>query len=45
MVGKVRKWRLRDIGWENFQVDLSERRWDDGVSVYDVEHLNERKTG
>ena len=21
VVGKVRKWRLRDIGWENVQVD------------------------
>ena len=42
VVGKVRKRRLRDIGWEIFQVDLNERRWDDGVSVYDVEHLNEK---
>ena len=43
VAGKERKWTLRDIGYENFQVDLSERRWDDGVSsVYDVKHLNER---
>ena len=41
VVGKEKKCRLRDIGWENFRVDLSERRGDDGVSVYDVEHLNE----
>ncbi|MPC70150.1 hypothetical protein E2C01_064389 [Portunus trituberculatus] len=42
VVGKERRWKLRDVGWENYQVDLSERRWDDDVSVYDVEHLNER---
>ena len=42
VAGKEREWKLRDIGWENFQVDVSERRWDGGVCVYDVENLNER---
>ena len=41
VASKSKKWRLRDVGWENFQVDLSERSWDD-ISVYDVEHLNEK---
>ncbi|KAK8402452.1 hypothetical protein O3P69_000692 [Scylla paramamosain] len=41
VASKKKKWRLRDVGWENFQVDLSERSWDD-VSVHDVKHLNEK---
>ena len=41
VASKSRKWRQRDVGWENFQIDLSERSWDD-ISVYDVEHLNEK---
>ncbi|MPC47098.1 hypothetical protein E2C01_040833 [Portunus trituberculatus] len=42
VAGKERRWRLRDVGWGNFQVDLSERRWNDDVNVCDVEHLNEK---
>ncbi|XP_050718462.1 uncharacterized protein LOC126999703 [Eriocheir sinensis] len=38
---KKKKWRLRDVGWENFQVDLSERNWEPG-NLNDVDALNER---
>lgn len=38
---RKKKWRLRDVGWENFQVDLSERNWEPG-SLNDVDALNER---
>ena len=41
VASKKRKWRLRDVGWENFQVDLSARSWDNG-GMHDVEYLNER---
>ena len=41
---RKRKWRLRDAKWENFQVDLSERDWEDG-SVNDVDELNEKFIG
>ena len=36
-----KKWRLRDAGWDNFQVDLSERRWED-ESLNEVNELNDR---
>ena len=38
---KKRKWRLRDANWENFQVCLSEKRWN-AESVQGVDELNER---
>ena len=39
--GCKRKWRLRDVKWEDFQVDLSERSWVDG-SVHGVDEINEK---
>ena len=36
---KKEKWRLKDVGWENFQVDLSERNWEDD-SLYNIDDLN-----
>ncbi|MPC81000.1 hypothetical protein E2C01_075600 [Portunus trituberculatus] len=38
---KRKKWRLKDAGWENFQMDLSERRWED-ESLTGVDELNDR---
>ena len=38
-----KKWRLRDVNWENFQVCLSERMWSTGSSD-SVDELNERLT-
>ncbi|MPC42103.1 hypothetical protein E2C01_035716 [Portunus trituberculatus] len=36
-----RKWRLWDVGWENFQVDLSEQSWEDEC-LNGVDELNDR---
>ena len=41
---RKRRWRLRDAKWENFQVDLSERDWEDG-RVSGVDELNEKFIG
>ncbi|MPC24153.1 hypothetical protein E2C01_017229 [Portunus trituberculatus] len=38
---KGRKWRLRDVGWEHFHVDLSERSWED-ERLNGVDKLNDR---
>lgn len=38
---KRRKWTLRDVGLENFRVDLSERNWED-ESLNGVDKMNDR---
>ncbi|MPC84239.1 hypothetical protein E2C01_078968 [Portunus trituberculatus] len=38
---KGRKWTLRDVGWANFQVDLSERSLED-EQLNGVDELNDR---
>ena len=51
VVGKIeekrkvqnKKWRLRDVNWESFQVCFSERMWGTGNSN-SIDELNERLT-
>ena len=38
---KRRKWKLGDVGWENFQADLNGRRWE-AESLNGVDELNGR---
>lgn len=39
--GRQKRWRLRNLGWENFQVDLNEKNWECG-GVQDVVALKEK---
>ena len=38
---KRRKWRLRDVVWENFQIDLSERNWEN-ERLNGMDEMNDR---
>ena len=38
---KRRKWSLRDVVWENFQIDLSERSWEN-ERLNGVDEMNAR---